>query len=64
MSTDHKKMILKLSNENVSGSKIAEILGLNRFTIAKFLRRFKTTGLIENRHQTGRPRKTDNRADR
>ena len=64
MSTDHKKMIVKLSNENVSGSKLAELLGSNRFTIAKFLKRFKTTGMIEKRHRTGRPRKTDDRADR
>ena len=57
-------MIVKLSNENVSGSKITEILGLNRFTISKFLRRFKTTGMMENRHRTGRQRKTDDQADR
>ena len=55
-------MIVNLSNENVSGSKIAQMLGLNQFTIAKLLKRFKTTGMIENRHRTGRLRKTDDPA--
>ena len=64
ISTDHKKNDRQTVKRNVSGSKITVILGLNRFTISKFLKRFKTTDMIENRHRTGWPRKTEDRADR
>ena len=57
-------MVVQLSEEGVSGSKIAELLQLNRLIILKFLKRFKSSGSVENKQRSGRPRKTDARAER
>lgn len=37
---------------------------LNRYTVLKFLKRFNWTGSVENNQRSGRPRKSDVRADR
>ena len=62
MSDDQKQMIVHLHNDKLSASKISKMLGLNRFTVAKFIKRFKTTGSVENKDRRGR--KTDRRGDR
>ena len=59
-----KELIVQLSEDRLSGSKVAELLKLNIFTVLKFLKRFKLCGSIENKHRSGRPRKADARADR
>ena len=51
-------------NDGYSGCKISKILGLNRPTVLKFIKRFKSTGSLENLHRSGRPKKTDDRGDR
>ena len=64
LSSDQKELIVQLSEDGLSGSKVAELLKLNRFTVLKFLKRFKLCGSTENKHRSGRPRKEDARADR
>ncbi|MCG8112906.1 MAG: IS630 family transposase [Candidatus Thiodiazotropha taylori] len=64
LGSDQKELIVQLSEDGLSGTKIANLLKLNRFTVLKFLKRFKLCGSIENKQRSGRPRKTDSRADR
>jgi IS30 family transposase len=61
LTTEQKKLIVRLSEDNVSGLKISEILGINRFTIANFLKRYR---MRENASRSGRPKLTDARTDR
>ena len=63
MSLDHKKIIIDLMNDGYNGCKISKILGLNRSTILKFIKRFKSTGSLENLRRSGRPKKTDDPGD-
>ena len=49
MSSSQKELIVQLSEEGISGSKNAELLQLNRFTILKFLNWFK----VENKQSSG-----------
>ena len=58
MSIAQKQAIIQLYNEKNSSSKIRKILGINRFTVLKFLKRFKESDSVENQHRSGRPRKT------
>ena len=51
-------------NDGYSGCRISKILGLNRSTVLKFIKRFKGTGSPENLRRSGRPKKTDDRGDR
>lgn len=64
MSTDTKKCIVKLSEDGVSGRKIAQMLGMNSSTIHKFLKRYRQRGNEENKGRSGRPRKCSDRTDR
>ena len=64
MSLDHKKIIVDLMNDGYSGCKISKILGLNRSAVLKFIKRFQSTGSLENLRRNGRPKKTDDRGDR
>ena len=45
-------------------SVVQKLLKINRFTVLKFLKRFKTTGSVENQKRSGRPRKKVDRAER
>ena len=51
LSISQKELIVNVqfSEEGASGSKIAELLQLNRFTILKFLNRFKSSESVENK---------------
>jgi IS30 family transposase len=60
LTTEQKKLIVRLSEDNVSGLKISEIMGINRFTIANFLKRYR---MRENASRSGRPKLTDARTD-
>lgn len=64
LDSTQKELIVQLSEDGISGSKIAELLKLNRFTVLKFLKRFRFSGSLEKGHRSGRPRKTDDRAER
>jgi len=64
LTTEQKELIVRLSEDNVSGPKISEILGINRFTIAKFLKRYRMRENLENASRSGRPKLTDARTDR
>jgi transposase len=64
LTTEQKKLIVRLSEDNVSGPKISEILGINRFTIANFLKRYRMRENLENASRSGRPKLTDARTDR
>ena len=55
LSSSQKELVVQLSEESVSGSKIAQLLQLNRFIILKFLKRFKSSGVVENKQMSGRP---------
>ena len=64
LTTEQKELIVRLSEDNVSGPKISEILGINRFTIAKFLKWYPMHENLENASRSGRPKLTDARTDK
>ena len=61
LTTEQKELIVRLSEDNVSGPKISEI---NRFTIAKFLKWYPMHENLENASRSGRPKLTDARTDK
>ena len=63
LTTEQKELIVRLSEDNVSGPKISEILRINRFTIAKFLKRYRMRENLENASRSGRPKLTDATTD-
>lgn len=53
-----KQTILKLNEEGKSIRAIAQTLGIATTTIWNVLKKKKTTGVLSNKHRTGRPRVT------
>lgn len=70
LTTEQKKLILKLKSEGNSGGKIGSILGINRFTVCHFLKRNENKEnasiLTESARKSkcGRKRQSSERADR
>ena len=56
MGRDQKQTIVKLNSKGISGRKIAELTGISRATIQKFLKRFEERGHVENQPRSGRPK--------
>ena len=53
---DQKQTIVKLHSKGISGRRIADLTGISRATIQKFLKRFNVRGHIENKPRSGRPK--------
>ena len=64
MSTPVKKAIISMYESGIRQQEIADMLCVSQSGISKFLKRFQTRGSCENKHRSGRPRKTDDRGDR
>eukprot|EP00064_Thunnus_orientalis_P000139 superscaffoldBa00000006_g139 len=58
VSMGEKQAILKLRKEGKSIRAIGQTLGIASTTIWIVLKKKETTGVLNNRHRTGRPRKT------
>ena len=63
LTPDAKTLIVSMHKDGLSHQKIANIIGRNRSTVTKFLKRFSDRGNIENRPRIGRPRKLTFRAE-
>lgn len=64
MTPEEKKIIVELSEQGYSGPKIAEMIGKNRRTISKFLKRYRERGSEENIQRSGRRKKIGARDER
>jgi transposase len=54
MTTETKKMILRLKREGYAHREIAEIIERNHSTITKFLKRYNERNSVEDKPKTGR----------
>ena len=56
MNGDQKQTIVNLHSKGISGRRIADLPGISRATIQKFLKRFNVRGHIENKPRSGSPK--------
>ncbi|XP_029656997.1 uncharacterized protein LOC115231043 [Octopus sinensis] len=64
VSCDEKQKIVCLHQEGKSNSVIATTVGRSRSVVQGIVARFKSSGLINTKPQTGRPRETSTTQDR
>lgn len=64
ISTDIRKLVIKLSSEGKSMAKVGEIVNLSKSTVQTVIRNYKNTKSFESLPRSGRPLKLDVRLRR
>lgn len=64
LSNDAKQMAVDLLLQGYKAAKVAQMLSVNRSTIGRIWKKFKTNESVENKKRSGRPRLVDERGDR
>lgn len=64
MPTEMRELVIKLRQEKKSLREIAQIIGRTHSTVQKIIKKYNTTGNIENTPRTGRPKKLTYRDER
>lgn len=62
--TDFKLKIVELFNKGQTQASIARNLSINKSIVSRLIKKYKSTGTVEEANRGGRPRKTSHRTDR